>query len=153
MASIDPLTKLHNRQHLHQVVENEFLRYDRYGVPFSIAIIDSYRFKRVNDDYGHQEGDAVLIKISREISANLRELDICARYGGEEFMIVLPHRTVEITYELAERMRGQIERMGAAVSDVTLSIGVAGCPWNAASVEAVTAAADSAAYASKEPGK
>ena len=105
MSSIDPLTKLYNRQHLHQVLENEFLRFDRYGVPFSVAIIDLDRFKRVNDTYGHQEGDAVLIKISREISANLRELDVCARYGGDEFMIVLPHTTVEKTFELAERMR------------------------------------------------
>lgn len=153
MSSIDPLTKLFNRQHLNQVLENELLRYDRYRVPFSIAIIDIDHFKRVNDTFGHQAGDAVLVKVSEEINASLRELDVCARYGGDEFMIVLPHTSVAMTFEIAERLRNRIEGMGDEVRNVTLSVGVASCPGNAITVDAIIKAADAAVYESKRNGK
>jgi len=153
MSSIDPLTKVYNRQHLNQILESEYLRYNRYKVSFSVALIDIDHFKEVNDTYGHQEGDAVLIRISHEISENLRELDVCARYGGDEFMIVLPHTNITMTYEIAERIREKTEEISNEVKGVTLSIGVACCPWNATTIDALIEAADAALYLSKENGK
>jgi len=125
ISSVDPLTKLFNRQHLKQVLDNEFIRYKRYKIAFSILFIDIDRFKIVNDTLGHQAGDNILISVSKIITSDLRDLDVCTRYGGDEFVLVLPHTNHSKAYEIAERIRKKVETLSSTLSDITLSIGVA----------------------------
>jgi diguanylate cyclase (GGDEF)-like protein len=153
MSSIDPLTKLYNRQHLSQVVESERLRYVRYSIPFSLLMIDLDNFKDINDAYGHQEGDSIIVRVSAEICASLRELDVCTRYGGDEFLLILPHTEQEMAFEIAERIRSKIETLPKESHGITLSIGVSSCPRNGTEIEGLIKAADDAAYSSKRHGK
>lgn len=153
LSSIDPLTKLYNRQHLKQVLDNEFIRYKRYKIPFSIVFIDIDKFKTVNDTLGHKAGDDILINVSHMITSDLRDLDICTRYGGDEFVLVLPHTNHSKAYEIAERIRKKVEIHSYKLSDITLSIGIACCPYHANSLETLMAEADKAVYVSKDHGK
>lgn len=153
ISSVDPLTKLFNRQHLKQVLDNEFIRYKRYKIPFSILFIDIDRFKFVNDQLGHQAGDNILISVSEIITSDLRDLDVCTRYGGDEFVLVLPHTNHSKAYEIAERIRKKAETLSSTLSDITLSIGVACCPYHAYTIEEIMTEADHSVYLSKEHGK
>lgn len=153
ISSVDPLTKLFNRQHLKQVLDNEFIRYKRYKIAFSILFIDIDRFKIVNDTLGHQAGDNVLISVSKIITSDLRDLDVCTRYGGDEFVLVLPHTNHSKAYEIAERIRKKVETLSPTLSDITLSIGIACCPYHANTIETIMTEADHSVYLSKEHGK
>lgn len=153
ISSVDPLTKLYNRQHLKQVLDNEFIRYKRYKIPFSILFIDIDGFKIVNDTLGHQAGDNILISVSEIITSDLRDLDVCTRYGGDEFVLVLPHTNHFKAYEIAERIRKKVETLSLELSSITLSIGVGCCPYHANTIETIMAEADHSVYSSKENGK
>jgi len=153
LSSIDPLTKLYNRQHLKQFLDNEFIRYKRYKIPFSIVFIDIDKFKNVNDTLGHKAGDDILINVTKIITSDLRDLDICTRYGGDEFVLVLPHTNQSKAYEIAERIRKKVEIHSYKLSDITLSMGIACCPYHANTLETLMAEADNAVYISKEKGK
>lgn len=87
----DSLTGLFNRRHLDRSLIEEVARSQRYGLPLSISSLDIDHFKRINDRYGHEAGDQVLISLGEVGTRELRESDILARYGGEEFLVVLPH--------------------------------------------------------------
>jgi len=153
ISSVDPLTKLFNRQHLKQVLDNEFIRYQRYKIPFSIVFIDIDNFKKINDTHGHQIGDKVLLNISNIIIKDLRDLDVCTRYGGDEFLLVLPHTNQSKAYDIGERIRRNIELKSTDLYAASLSIGISCCPYHATSVEALIKVADNATYASKLSGK
>jgi diguanylate cyclase (GGDEF)-like protein len=153
LSSVDPLTKLFNRQHLKQVLDNEFIRYKRYKIAFSIVFIDIDRFKNVNDTLGHKAGDDILISVTNSITSDLRDLDICTRYGGDEFVLVLPHTNQSKAYEIAERIRKKVETHSYKLSNITLSMGIACCPYHANTLETLMAEADKAVYMSKDKGK
>ncbi len=153
ISSIDPLTGMYNRQHLRQLLNNEFARYKRYKIPFSLIMIDIDHFKKVNDTFGHQAGDGVLIAISKIINENLRELDICTRYGGDEFLIVLPHTDEGKAFEIGERIRIKVIESASALHAVTLSVGIATCPYHADTIKSLIKIADEALYSSKSNGK
>jgi len=153
ISSIDPLTKLFNRQHLKQVLDYEFIRYRRYKIPFSIVFIDIDKFKSINDKYGHQSGDEVLINISDLIIKDLRDLDVCTRYGGDEFVLVLPHTNQLKAYEIGERIRKNVKLQSSALYNTSLSIGIACCPYHATSIKDLINTADASAYVSKENGR
>ncbi|MEK7825621.1 MAG: PAS domain S-box protein, partial [Nitrospirota bacterium] len=80
----DPLTGLANRRHMDIVLERQFVRTRRHGVPFSIAMLDIDYFKEYNDKYGHTAGDRLLVKIAQILLREVREMDLVVRYGGEE---------------------------------------------------------------------
>jgi diguanylate cyclase (GGDEF)-like protein len=86
----DPLTGLYNRSYLDSALDKEFQQSNRHGWPLALAFIDLDHFKQLNDTYGHQLGDAVLIGVAELLSRKLRSSDILGRYGGEEFLLVLP---------------------------------------------------------------
>lgn len=153
LSSIDPLTKLYNRQHLKQVLDDEFIRYKRYKIAFSIVFIDVDRFKIVNDTLGHKAGDEILISVANIITSDLRDLDICTRYGGDEFVLVLPHTNQSKAHEIAERIRKKVELHSYKLSNITLSMGIACCPYHADTLEMLMEEADKAVYLSKEKGK
>jgi diguanylate cyclase (GGDEF)-like protein len=153
ISSLDYLTKLFNREFLNSILNTEFLRYTRYGATFSIIVIDIDKFKLINDNFGHQVGDEILVRISSLFRDALRELDTCARYGGEEFLIVLPHTDISQATDIANRIKSDIKRFYESSYKLTISAGVANCPTSATNLEKLIKIADMALYASKNNGR
>ncbi|CAK0752683.1 two-component system, cell cycle response regulator [Gammaproteobacteria bacterium] len=124
-AFTDPLTGICNRGRLEGMINAEIKRSLRHGIPLSCILFDIDHFKDVNDTYGHQIGDDVLIALTLLVSKNLRAFDILARWGGEEFMVLSPENDVAGTRDLAERLRAEIARYPfPIVGQVTCSFGV-----------------------------
>ncbi|MCA9522188.1 MAG: ammonium transporter [Myxococcales bacterium] len=149
----DELTGLANRRHVDEAIEHEIQRAQRYGRPFSVALIDLDEFKLVNDYLGHGVGDIVLQLVGKRLSAIGRETDLLARYGGDEFVALLPETDGEGAREMARRFAEAVRALrrdeGAIDFDVTASIGVATFGGELRSRAALLAAADRAMYAAK----
>lgn len=126
MATTDPLTGVLNRRHFHNVIEIEMARAQRHGQPVSLIMFDIDHFKQVNDTFGHQAGDQVLINLVNLTQSNLRLGDYLARWGGEEFVILLPYCPAQEAMNLAERLRDLFAHQPTlGVGTVTASYGVA----------------------------
>jgi diguanylate cyclase (GGDEF)-like protein len=159
MARTDPLTGLFNRGHFSEVFAQEIARAGRTDLPFSVLICDVDHFKLVNDDYGHQTGDAVLQQLSKILTGQFRSTDIVARFGGEEFVVLLPNTDRETTLHLAETLREVVA--GNAFTDpsreviraVTLSIGAASYPDDGLDPDSLLSHADQALYQAKTDGR
>jgi len=154
----DSLTDLYNHRHVMELVSVEFSRVGRYQEAFSLLMIDVDNFKRVNDEYGHPAGDAVLKELARLIKETVRTVDVVGRYGGEEFVAVLPHTAHELAVETAERVRRRIQEhvflAGERKVHVTVSVGVATYPSaNVDSPATLIREADQALYRAKEAGR
>jgi len=108
LAVTDPLTGLHNRRHLQEALTVEVARARRSGAPLSLVVLDLDYFKRINDTYGHDAGDAALVQTAERLRAVARAGDVVARHGGEEFAWLLPDTTAEGAAELAERLRSAL---------------------------------------------
>jgi two-component system cell cycle response regulator len=154
----DPLTSLFNRRHLDERLDSEFAYSRRHRTPLSIVMIDVDHFKRINDEFGHAAGDAVLAKLAHRINDTIRREDFVARFGGEEFIIVCRGTETALARVVAERIR-QIAEATALVPGqdnqlVTLSAGVAGVPdANIDTMETLIDAADRALYRAKRDGR
>lgn len=153
LSSVDSLTKLYNRHYILLKINEELIRYKRYSTPFSVIMIDIDDFKKVNDTYGHQRGDHVLMKIAELLINNKRELDSIGRYGGEEFIILLPHTNKKYAIEIAERMRSSVEEYFLNNMDITISMGLSHCPESEVDLDNIIKNADDALYESKRLGK
>ena len=157
LAITDGLTKLYNSRHFYTQLEIEVDRSNRYGHPLALLLLDIDHFKDYNDNYGHLEGDKVLIKLGETIISRLRMMDSAYRYGGEEFTIILPETSADEARNVAERIRQAIAaiqfspRPGAPVS-VTISIGVTEYVHREKLTEFIQRA-DKAMYVSKEKGR
>ena len=154
----DPLTGLFNRRYLVETLEREFFRARRAAAPVAIIMIDADHFKRFNDTFGHEAGDAVLRELGAFLKSSVRAEDIACRYGGEEFCLVLPQMSRDGARERAEAIRQGVARLdiksgGKALGPVTLSLGVASYPDDADTGEAVLASADAALYQAKQRGR
>jgi diguanylate cyclase (GGDEF)-like protein len=151
----DALTRLANRRRLESDLTLECDRSLRYGGPVSLLMLDLDHFKRLNDTYGHSRGDEVLQGVADTITGTLRSTDTAYRYGGEELVILARETPLTGALELAERIRGAIERRyaGPGETGVTASIGVAALPDDAASPNALVKAADRALYTAKNDGR
>ena len=125
LAIKDPLTHIGNRRFFHQKLDEEILLSQRYNNPFSLIIFDIDFFKKVNDNYGHDMGDKVLVEYTKFISSMLRDTDIFCRIGGEEFIVILRNTTKDKAYMLAQKLRESVENH-KAVLPITMSFGVAG---------------------------
>ncbi|MDD2267110.1 GGDEF domain-containing protein [Sulfuricurvum sp.] len=125
IAMVDKLTHLYNRRKMDECLYIEVEKSKRYSKPLSLIMIDIDYFKKVNDTYGHQTGDAVLQKVAELINNNTRKIDCCARYGGEEFLIMCPETPEEGVLTLAEQIRRTIEAYEfETVKHLTISLGV-----------------------------
>lgn len=124
MTVKDALTGIGNRRFFHQKLDEQIILTQRYNNSFSLIIFDIDFFKKVNDNYGHDKGDKVLIEYTKFISSMLRESDVFCRIGGEEFIIVLPNTTKDKAYLLAQKLRESVEKY-KAVLPITMSFGVA----------------------------
>jgi two-component system, cell cycle response regulator len=158
LSNTDHLTRLYNRRHLMETLEREFKRALREGGFFSLIMLDIDNFKKVNDTYGHQEGDTVLVAVANAIRRALRPYDYAARYGGEEFALLLPATNLIGSVQAAERVRKGIESMNFADQlqnlVVTASLGIATYPSSQVyCIDALITEADDALYRAKASGK
>ena len=161
ISMIDPLTGLPNRRSLDSRLKVEWHRAIRDRQPLSFLMIDIDHFKKYNDLYGHQHGDAVLRTIAAAIRVSVkRNLDFVARWGGEEFAVVLPDTAVEGVMSVAGQIRAEVERTDIPRADsgtskgVTISIGVCVMiPTLEDTMDTLIAHADDALYLAKETGR
>jgi diguanylate cyclase (GGDEF)-like protein len=158
-AVTDELTGLFNVRQFHSRLDGEIDRAERFGTPLSLVMLDIDKFKSVNDTYGHQQGDRVLVEVARVLRRLSRDVDLPARYGGEEMAVVLPQTDLAGAELSAERMRAALEGMqiqrldGGGLLPITASFGVASFPSQAADKTALIAAADAALYRAKRGGR
>lgn len=121
-ARTDELTRLSNRRDMQQRLTMEFARYQRSGHYFSIVLVDLDLFKGINDNFGHNAGDAVLRQFSRILRNVVRTTDLAARWGGEEFLILLPDTSLLQALTLAERLREEVAQTQFIFEDERLSV-------------------------------
>lgn len=157
LAARDGLTGVFNRRHFASLAEAEMGRSGRYDTPVSVIMLDLDHFKGINDTYGHDTGDRVLIKTAESLSKSLRSFDIIGRYGGEEFFIMLPETGFETAMVIAERLRQCLDereiQTESTTIHVTASFGVAASPPTERSLASLITAADRALYRAKAGGR
>ncbi len=158
MANRDGLTGLYNHRYFHEQLSQDFLRAKRYHENLSCILFDIDFFKKFNDTYGHQTGDAVLKALASVIQRATRESDLAARYGGEEFAIVLYYTDEAAAYQAAERLRTMVEshevQDNGNVLRVTISVGVATFPHEKIhDSKELIEHADQALYKAKDNGR
>lgn len=152
----DALTGISNRRHLVDELERAVHGYRRYGIDFSLVLLDVDHFKQVNDAFGHQIGDLVLKGLTGMVSKTLRDIDVFGRWGGEEFLCLLPNTTGEEGMACAERMCADLAntRLVETMPDlvVTASFGVVGC-CSDDDADSVMLRTDAALYEAKAAGR
>ncbi len=158
LALHDQLTGLLNHKAFRQQFELEIVRAQRHGHDVGLLMIDIDYFKRVNDSHGHLAGDAVLREIADRIRSTMRPNDIPARYGGEEFIAVLAETGADGAQAMAERLCESVRSRPFKLNypeevSITISIGVAVFPADAAEADSLIEAADQALYAAKNAGR
>jgi diguanylate cyclase (GGDEF)-like protein/PAS domain S-box-containing protein len=154
----DPLTGLFNRRYMEESLEREFSRANRNKSTVAIVMMDLDHFKRFNDTFGHQAGDAVLRAFGDLLKKNTRGQDIACRYGGEEFALVLTDSTLAGAVQRAEIFRQQVKQLsvqyaGQLLGAVSLSMGVAAYPEHGTTMGDVMRASDQALYCAKREGR
>ena len=159
LSRTDSLTQIPNRRHFTEVLHLEMQRVSRQPAPFTLVMIDIDFFKKVNDTYGHQGGDAILQAVAKRLSTTLREIDVVGRLGGEEFGVLLPNCDVDGAGRTCERLRAAVEALRVPVHGhgdvcVTISLGAACVPERVeADSEALYRQADAALYEAKHGGR
>lgn len=152
-ATTDPLTGVFNRAKFNTALLGEIDRAHRYDSSFALIILDVDHFKRINDTWGHQTGDHVLVNLARVARDTVRKSDTLARWGGEEFVILLPMTDIEGTVNFATRVQDALARFAwDPVPAVTCSFGVTAYV-KGDTLESVVHRADLALYAAKEGGR
>ncbi|RZL10635.1 MAG: diguanylate cyclase, partial [Rubrivivax sp.] len=155
-AMKDGLTGLYNRRYMDEVLAHELQRARREHKPVSLAMFDVDHFKRFNDDFGHDAGDAVLRAISAVLQESIRGYDIACRYGGEELALILPSCEVHDAAMRIEQVRSAVERMqirheGVDLPRVTISVGLSHATGG--NPTALIRRADEALYDAKRAGR
>ncbi len=157
MAVEDGLTKVFVNRYFHFRLKEEVEQAKRYQTALSLVFLDLDSFKPINDTYGHQVGDKILIQTAQLMKQTFRSTDVVCRYGGDEFAVILPRTKGEEAVLICERLRREVEKLGTPVDSkiilrVTLSIGVAA--WTESmDKDALIKAADTALYVSKSSGR
>lgn len=154
----DPLTGLFNRRYLEETLLREMSRIKRKSASLAILMLDLDHFKLINDNFGHDAGDAMLVAVGKLLRENVRQEDIPCRYGGEEFTLIMPETTAETARHRADRLRRLIRKLrlhdhGEQLMKITASVGVAICPDHGETAEDVLRAADAALYLAKQMGR
>jgi diguanylate cyclase (GGDEF)-like protein len=157
LALTDPLTGLANRRSFQDVADREFDRARRYGRQLTLILLDMDNLKRVNDEQGHQAGDAALKAIAAALTSASRATDTVARIGGDEFAIILPETSCPDGIIIASRARLATEKgyrtLDGIQSNLSLSAGASGIIETDATFDTVFIRADRALYRAKNTGK
>jgi len=158
LSVTDELTRLYNRRYFLHKLEEFTTSSERYGNSFSLVSLDIDFFKDINDSWGHPMGDEVLQQIAQLIQERTRKSDIVARTGGEEFVVLMPNTGLENARNLAESLRGAIEKEVFVASDgtrfhTTISAGVVCWSRSLATVEDLLSVCDQSLYAAKRAGR
>jgi diguanylate cyclase (GGDEF)-like protein len=150
----DQLTGLFNRRYMEESLVRELHRAQRQGSSLGIVMADLDHFKRINDTYGHDDGDVILRNVGALFQKSIRQDDIACRYGGEEFIIIMPNASRAIVLQRAEQIRERVKRhVSVKQEPVTISLGVALFPDDGQSSETLLNAADTALYNAKNRGR
>ena len=154
MARTDDLTGLYNRRYLNEQLEQAWARAARSRRPLAFMMIDLDRFKAVNDNFGHQQGDKELRRAAMVIEANCRQVDVTARYGGDEFCVLMPNTEADKAVQVAERILRQYRYSGRIKCEdaepLGMSIGIAHVDLSRpANAQQLIQHADEAMYAAK----
>ena len=157
-ATHDLLTGLFNRRYLEESLSRELHRARRGHSELCIAMLDLDHFKRLNDTFGHEAGDAVLCEVGQVLREKVRRSDISCRYGGEEFVVVLPESSLAATVQRVEQIRIlikglQIRHRDQMLTPTTVSAGIAIASEQHSTPRDLLSAADAALYAAKQAGR
>ena len=159
LASTDSMTQLYNRRYFTQLSNQtiDLARRDKQNISFIMLDID--KFKNINDIYGHQTGDEIIVSLSNILKQNERKGDIVSRYGGEEFVLMLPDSNLDGARRVAEDIREKVERFHLEISDnrqlhFTISLGISELSFeDENSLESALKKADDALYKAKVSGR
>lgn len=158
LAATDPLTGAFNRREFTNIAAREALRANRYHHPLSVLMLDLDHFKRLNDTWGHEAGDAALRQVAGRLVAMLRRDDVVCRYGGEEFVVILPNAPRAAVEEKARTIVEEIRKLGStppveALRGITASAGLSTFPLDGDDPQELLRAADDALYRAKRAGR
>lgn len=158
LATTDGLTELYNHRYFQEQIRMQVEQSKRYSNNFSLIIIDIDFFKKFNDTFGHQSGDAVLRQVAQTLKKNVRATDIVCRYGGEEMSIILPNTSKDEALATAQKICNRVaERTfkltGNNETHVTISLGVSTFPFDGDSAPKIIEAADKKLYNAKNNGR
>ncbi|MGH6925935.1 MAG: GGDEF domain-containing protein [Propylenella sp.] len=154
----DPLTGLFNRRYFQETLGRELHRASRAKHPLSVVLLDIDHFKRFNDTYGHDAGDAALKMVSDILLGRTRGGDVACRHGGEEFALAFLGLSAEVAASRVESLRHEIASrdirfLGQTIDPVTISAGIAVYPNHAMDMDSLMRIADQALYQSKKAGR
>lgn len=156
LANNDYLTGIFNRRYMVKKMKEEYIKFLISKEPFSIGIFDIDNFKKINDSYGHECGDFILVSLTRSIKESIRENDCFARWGGEEFIIMLPQTDVKNAVILFERIREKVQNTkynyNGLELNITFTCGVSEIAEKE-SIDNCIVCADTALYKGKTSGK
>ncbi|GIW25072.1 GGDEF domain-containing protein [Meiothermus sp.] len=152
LAHTDPLTQIANRRSIMEALHRALEQNQQTGQPLSLVLLDLDRFKQINDQYGHEAGDRVLVHTAQVLRQNLRQSDVLGRWGGEEFVLVLPNTTLQEAQQLCQRLQQQLAANPLDnLRPVSASFGVAtAVPGD--TPDHLISRADTAMYLSKQAG-
>ncbi len=153
MAITDGLTGLYNHRHIIERLVHEIAEAGRYKFELSVIMLDIDHFKDINDTYGHQVGDEVLVKVSASIKELLRQVDLTGRYGGEEFLVIIPHTDKDGSIVIAERIRETVEALKFDNSQIKISISGGVCTYKDEDASDLIMKADNLLYKAKQKGR
>ena len=157
LATTDGMTGIYNRRHFLALADHEWDRAWRYGRPLSFLMIDIDFFKSINDRFGHQVGDEIIVHLAEMARTCKRNTDVLARIGGEEFALLLPETDAHQAMTLAERLRAEVANhpltVNSAEVPATVSIGIAAADRTMTGIADLMRAADHALYEAKRTGR
>lgn len=158
LATTDGLTELFNHRYFQEQMAMQVENCKRYNTEFSMIILDIDFFKKFNDTFGHQAGDAVLWQVAQTLKKNVRATDIVCRYGGEEMSIILPNTGKNVAHSTAEKIcqrvsANKIRLQGDREVSVTISLGVSTFPYDGKTPSEMIDAADKRLYNAKNSGR
>jgi diguanylate cyclase (GGDEF)-like protein len=154
MAKTDPLTGIANRGGIGDFLVREIRSHIETGNALTVILLDVDHFKEINDTYGHDHGDEVLVRIAKTLGETLRASDAVARWGGEEFLLVCPNTSLESGRSLAEKLRERIKTISleaVPTLSISASFGVATLGYE--SLEKLIKRVDEALYLAKQNGR
>lgn len=154
----DPLTGLHNRRHFNMVFQHECRRAQQNDSQLSLLMLDVDHFKQINDHFGHEAGDSVLVEIASLLRHHFRGMDVVCRFGGEEFVALLPTTLSDAAYIrantlLAAMSKKSMSYQGTSLGHITLSCGIATYPDHTSDPQKLLRLADEALYRAKHSGR